>query len=155
MVHFQVDRRLDLVSQILPDLTGKLERLKLDTVIDLIRDPAELAMRVVGIREALPKVNVSRVIAMKPNILTDNVQPADLASQLQSLRDHFGENIDVSQLVEQEPLFLQVDISTVMQRLKLLLPKYRDPVAVLLANPRAVLDMEELGIPTAMDMGDI
>mmetsp|Transcript_45864 Transcript_45864/g.116058 ORF Transcript_45864/g.116058 Transcript_45864/m.116058 type:complete len:88 (+) Transcript_45864:478-741(+) len=86
MVHFQVDRRLDLVSQILPDLTGKLERLKLDTVIDLIRDPAELAMRVVGIREALPKVNVSRVIAMKPNILTDNVQPADLASQLQSLR---------------------------------------------------------------------
>jgi len=72
-----------------------------------------------------------------------------------SHRDHFGENIDVSQLVEQEPLFLQVDISTVMQRLKLLLPKYRDPVAVLLANPRAVLDMEELGIPTAMDMGDI
>lgn len=62
--------------------------------------------------------------------------------------------VKVELLVEAEPMVLGADIPAVLANITRLMGAGTDPVAVLVSDPSSVLDMQQLGLPSAIDIGD-
>lgn len=58
-----VNAKLEELAALLPDLVSKLENLKADLVLTLVRDTEAVARRMLTLREALPGMNVSGMVA--------------------------------------------------------------------------------------------
>lgn len=58
---------------------------------------------------------------------------------------------DVESLVEREPLLLLADVDALVAEAERLLPSGQDPVSYLVANPGTLLDMQQAGLPSAID----
>lgn len=69
-------------------------------------------------------------------------------------RNIFGPHIDVEEVVAREPALLMVDAAAVINELKRLMPQQKDPADFLAKNPRLVLDMQSVGLPSTID-GDL
>ena len=61
---------------------------------------------------------------------------------------------DVDRLVEREPMLLTADVGVLLEEAERLLPAGKDPVSFLAANPGALLDMQQAGLPSTID-GDL
>jgi hypothetical protein len=61
---------------------------------------------------------------------------------------------DVERLIEREPMLLVADVDGLVAEAQRLLPKGQDPVAYLVANPGTLLNMQQAGLPSAID-GDL
>lgn len=57
-----VNKRLDELGAVLPDVIGSLERLKADVVLELVRDVEKVAQRMVELKDLLLGVDVSRMV---------------------------------------------------------------------------------------------
>jgi len=58
-----VNMKLEELAALLPEVVGKLENLKADLVLSLVRDTDGVARRLVLLREILPGINISAMIA--------------------------------------------------------------------------------------------
>lgn len=58
---------------------------------------------------------------------------------------------NVERLVEREPMLLLVSAEALVAEAERLLPSGQDPVAYLVANPGTLLDMQQAGLPSAID----
>jgi len=65
----QVEERLAELGNLLPDITGKMDRARADVLYDLLKDPAATAERLLALRELLPRCNVSALVAGHPKLL--------------------------------------------------------------------------------------
>lgn len=62
-----------------------------------------------------------------------------------------GDKADVGRLIERESMLLLADVRGLIAEAERLLPRGQDPVAYLVANPGALLDMQQAGLPSAID----
>ena len=69
-------------------------------------------------------------------------------------REAVGGKADVERLVEREPMLLAADVRLLLEEAERLLPAGKDPVAFLAASPGTLLDMQQAGLPSAID-GDL
>ncbi len=58
---------------------------------------------------------------------------------------------NVERMVEREPMLLLVNADALVAEAERLLPSGHDPVAYLVANPGTLLDMQQAGLPSAID----
>ena len=69
-------------------------------------------------------------------------------------REAVSGRADAEQLIEREPMLLAADVAILLQEAERLLPAEKDPVDFLAANPGALLDMQQAGLPSTID-GDL
>jgi len=146
-----VAERLAELAVLLPDMVAKLEQLKADLVVELCRDTGAVAARLLTLREVLPGVNVSACVASDPWLLSAP-DPSELRHKLRGLGEALP-GLQVEALVEAEPRLLVVDIAAVLAEVSRLVPG-ADPARVLAADPRAVLGMQDAGLPASLAVDD-
>lgn len=65
----QVEQRLAELGNLLPDITGKMDRARADVLYELLKDPQATADRLLALRELLPRCNVSALVAGHPKLM--------------------------------------------------------------------------------------
>ena len=134
----QLDERLAELSLLLPTLVAKLDRLEAGLVLHLVADLPAVTQRILDLRQLLPSLDLSALLADSPWLLTQ--APELVQQQLAGLADALPPSVDIERLVAAEPMLLRADIQAVLADLRRLMPG-QDPVAVLLSNPSGCLDM--------------
>ncbi|KAF5840096.1 hypothetical protein DUNSADRAFT_17831 [Dunaliella salina] len=145
----EVDRRLHELGLLVPDMVGKLTRTRADILLKLTSDLPATTAKLLGLRDLFPGINVSLLVSRWPYLLSDYELP-EVAARLDEMRKTLP-GVRVEALVDLEPQIMKVDLNEVLQNIRRILPN-RDPVPVLLAQPQMVLDMQQAGLPTAMDV---
>ncbi|GLC46640.1 GATA-type zinc finger protein 1 [Pleodorina starrii] len=146
----EVEARAEQLGLLLPDLLSRIECTRVDILEPLLADLPGLTTQLIGLRECLPGVNLSRLVAKHPRLLQDFKDPAALAARLDSLRSALP-GVNVPLLVDQEPYLLYCNIQHVLANCKRLMPS-SDPVKLLLSQPQMVLSAVESGLSSAMDV---
>jgi len=121
---------------LLPDLGTRLAVMKVDVLVDLLRDRDLVAARVVAWRELLPKANVSAMISAVPTLVLGEFDAA--IKNAQRLKTDFGDGVD--EVIDQQWLILIEDLDVLageVQRL-LGLATREAAVAEILARPGIV-----------------
>ncbi|KAL3145878.1 hypothetical protein ABBQ38_015248 [Trebouxia sp. C0009 RCD-2024] len=134
-----VQRRMQDLVQVVPDLGKKVHTMKPGLLASLLRDTSLIAQRAARLRELLPHTNVSAMAAKLPEIL---LQEADeTVSQVQQLKRQLGTD-NVDQLVEDYPSLLDAElVEEALHELTRLMPN-SDPKRTLLRDPSVVLRVE-------------
>ncbi|PNW82420.1 hypothetical protein CHLRE_06g278150v5 [Chlamydomonas reinhardtii] len=146
----EVEARAEQLALLLPDLLTRMEYTRVDILQPLLEDLPGLTQQLIGLRECLPGVNLSQLVAKHPRLLSEYRDPAQLEARLQQLRTALpGVNVPV--LVNEEPHLLHVDIGVVLLNCKRLMPNM-DPVQLLVSQPQMVLTAVEAGLSSAMDV---
>lgn len=141
-----VEGRLRELAVLLPDLVGKLDRMRADIVLALVTDTDAVAQKLVALREVLPSSNLSAMFSRHPALLLE-LQPQTVRQQVEEMRSALP-GVDVEALLDREPLLLRANIQAVLSDIQRLLPG-KDPVKVLVSDPGIVLDMNTAGMPSA------
>lgn len=141
-----VDGKLDELAVLLPDMVGKLERMRADLVLQLVADTDGVARKLVALRSVVPTANLSDMFSRNPSLLLE-ITVEQVQVQVDALRAALP-GVDVEKLLDREPLLLRADIRAVLDDIRRILPN-ADPVAVLLKDPTIVLDMQTAGMPSA------
>ncbi|KAK9818278.1 hypothetical protein WJX72_009990 [[Myrmecia] bisecta] len=143
-----VEARVSELQRLLPDLMAKLQRMRANLFLQLLQDQ-DIAGKLIRLRELLPGVNVSVVVARCPALLLER-DAAMLGTALGRLRQQLP-GVDVTALVEREPGLLLADVGALLAEVRRLMPS-ADPVQYLARNPHSVLDMQQAGLPSTMDL---
>lgn len=144
-----VERRLEELATLVPDMVGKLERTRADILYSLLSNMPAVAMKLLAYKDLLPGVNVSLLASRYPSLLIDwDIKQLD--QRLQELRSELP-GVMVERLIDAEPMLLHADISTVLANIRRIMPG-QDPVRVLVTQPQMVLDMNSAGMPSAADV---
>lgn len=146
-----VEDKLQEVVGIIPDLAGKVDRMKADIVIQLVSDTQAVTQRVMDMRELLPGVNVSKLLSQYPHLIL-HLEPGRVSRQLNVLRAELPGR-DINDLLQREPLMLTANIQFALQELKRLTPA-KDPTELLFNSPGLVLSMAEQMMESTID-GDL
>ena len=67
-----VDDKLLELTQLLPDLVGKLDKLQAKLVLQLVADTPAVASKMVRLKGALPRADLSSIVARYPWLLTNS-----------------------------------------------------------------------------------
>ncbi|PRW60757.1 ATP-dependent zinc metalloprotease FTSH mitochondrial [Chlorella sorokiniana] len=148
----ELEERVAELALLLPDLYSKLDKLQAKLVLALVRDLPTTTQRILALREALPSLNLSALLAQYPWMLV-KLTAEDVQAALARLAAALGPQVNVERLVEAEPMFLLADIDAVLGELQRLMPG-KDPVAVLLADPSGCLDMQSAGLKASLEIDD-
>eukprot|EP00884_Botryococcus_braunii_P012187 jgi/Botrbrau1/2096/Bobra.0093s0004.1 len=153
-----MDVRMSTLGAILPDLVGKMERMKADTLLAFLQDLNGVTIKVIRLREMFRTINVSQLVAKMPALVL-NYDPCFLSTKFDSLRRFVGSDEEAERLIQIEPMLLLADMEAVLNDVERLIPAGVDgrreaAMRYLLANPRLVLDMNSAGLPSAID-GDL
>ncbi|KAG2492319.1 hypothetical protein HYH03_009270 [Edaphochlamys debaryana] len=146
----EVESRTEQLARLLPDLLTRLETTRVDILQPLLADLPGLSLQLIGLKEALPGINLSRLVAKHPRLLTEFRDPATLEARLAELRSRLP-GINVPVLVDEEPHLLYCDIGAVLANCERLMPG-TDPVRLLVTQPQMVLTAVEAGLSSAMDV---
>ncbi|GFR50955.1 hypothetical protein Agub_g13275 [Astrephomene gubernaculifera] len=146
----EVESRTEQLATLLPDLLTRVECTRVDVLEPLLADLPGLTAQLIGLRECLPGVNLSQLVAKYPRLLLDYKEPAALAARLQELQAALP-GVNVALLVAEEPHLLRVDIGNVLGNCRRLMPG-TDPVKLLVSQPQMVLTAVEAGLSSAMDV---
>lgn len=65
----QVEAKLDQLANLLPDITGKLDRARADVLYELLKDITATSDRLLALREVMPQCNVSALVAGHPRLM--------------------------------------------------------------------------------------
>ena len=145
------NRRLAELSVLLPDLLNELEKMKAGVVLELCRDTEAVAKRLMELKEVLPGVNISFVLAGNLWLLKE--PDVELVShQMQKLTNAISKE-NANQIIESEPRVLLADLDFVFAELKRLLPGI-DPKQALLTHGSMVLTMDQAGMPPSLLIDD-
>lgn len=155
-----IEGRLRQLYVLLPDMVGKLERMKAGLVLQYVQDvevrawvgctslhhptTQGIATKLVALKQLLPSTNLSQLAARAPHLLLQ-LSVDDVAKQLDVLREALP-GADVEDLINREPLLLRANIGEVLDTVDRLMPG-ADPVKVLQANPTLVMPMNHLKCP--------
>jgi hypothetical protein len=77
-------------------------------------------------------------------------QVQEVGAKVAELRERLR-GVDVDALIQQEPMLLRADLPRLMSELARLAPA-ADPVALIVADPQIVLDMDVAGMPSTLEM---
>lgn len=146
----EVHDRLAELALLLPDLDAKLDRMQAKLVLALVRDLPSTTARILDLRRLLPSLDLAALLAHYPWLLVQ-LTPQQVAAQLASLADALPTSVDVERLIAAEPMLLKADINGVLAELRRLVPG-GDPVALLLADPSGVLDMQTAGLKASLEI---
>lgn len=147
----EVEERLRELSTLVPDLVGKLERMRVDLLVILMADLPGLTLNLIALKELLPGVNVSDLVARWPYLLLEcDIRGGGLKARLEEMRRQLP-GVRVELLVDQEPMMLKADIESVLQSIKRMVPQV-DPIQLLCNQPQMVLDMNSSGMSSALDV---
>lgn len=149
----EFEERLGELAALLPELSSKLAKMKVDLVCALLQDTQALAQRLALLRNLLPSIDVSELTAKSPALLLE-YSSQELTERLDNLRTAFGERTDVDFLVAREPKLVRLASSP--EAIKALLAYVErlpvsDPLGFVINNPSIVLDMDAHGLPSAID----
>ncbi|CAL8465256.1 g4791 [Coccomyxa elongata] len=145
-----VDEQLAFLSDTLPDLVNKLSRMKAGLLLELVEDTQAVANKMVQLKALLPSIDTSLLVAGCPSLLvTHDIHT--LEENFRKLRGTVEGRANVERLVEREPMLLLVSADALVAEAERLLPSGQDPVAYLVANPGTLLDMQQAGLPSAID----
>uniref|UniRef100_A0A7R9V7T0 Uncharacterized protein n=1 Tax=Chlamydomonas euryale TaxID=1486919 RepID=A0A7R9V7T0_9CHLO len=144
-----VEARLADLALLLPDMVGKLERMRADILAQMLKDIPGLTNKLLVLREQLPGINISQLVARWPYIVLD-FGAEELVGRLLVMRQQLP-GVRVEALIDQEPMLLKADIPTVLENIVRVLPK-SNPVDVLVERPEMVLDMNSAGMLSALDV---
>ncbi|KAG1681611.1 hypothetical protein FOA52_014119 [Chlamydomonas sp. UWO 241] len=144
-----VEEKLGELSVLVPDVVGKLEKMRVDILEPMLLDLPGLTRKLLVLREQLPGVNVSQLVARWPYIVLD-FSADDITSRMRTMREQLP-GVKVERLIDLEPMLLKADIPTVLGNIRRVLPK-ADPIAVLVQQPEMVLDMASAGMLSAADV---
>ncbi|MEW5297092.1 MAG: hypothetical protein WDW36_000322 [Sanguina aurantia] len=145
----EVAARLEMLAQLIPDLSPKMGYTKTDILLLLITDLPGLAVKLLRLKELLPGLNVSMLVSRVPALLL-GWETGVLAARLREMRTQLP-GVNVAMLIDAEPAVLTADLHKVLAHCRRLLPD-EDPVRVLVTRPQMVLDMQEAGMPSALDV---
>lgn len=146
-----VEDKLQELASIIPDLEGKMDRMKADIVMQLVSDTQAVAQRVLDVHALLPNVNASKLLAQYPHLIF-KLELGKLSQQLHLLRKELpGKDID--DLIQREPLMLTANIKYALEELKRLTPA-KAHAEFLFKNPGLVLSMDEHMMESTID-GDL
>ncbi|KAL6764794.1 hypothetical protein V8C86DRAFT_2470316 [Haematococcus lacustris] len=145
----EVEVRLQELGVLLPDLVSKLERMRVDLLHPLLHDLRATARKLMGLKDLLPGVNISLLVSRLPSLLVDWELDA-LSARLDVMRRQLP-GVNVVALVDAEPMLLKADLAKVLASIERLMPA-ADSVGVLVAQPQMVLDMEQAGMGSAIDV---
>ncbi|GIL75622.1 hypothetical protein Vretimale_15148 [Volvox reticuliferus] len=146
----EVESRAEQLGRLLPDLLTRMECTRVDILEPLLADLPGLTAQLIGLRECLPGVNLSQLVAKHPRLLREFKDPAALAARLDELRGALP-GINVPVLVAEEPHLLYCDINQVLYNCRRIVPGC-DPVKLLISQPQMVLSAVEAGLSSAMDV---
>ncbi|MEW5314397.1 MAG: hypothetical protein WDW38_005903 [Sanguina aurantia] len=166
----EVAARLEMLAQLIPDLSPKMGYTKTDILLLLITDLPGLAVKLLRLKELLPGLNVSMLVSRVPALLL-GWETGVLAARLREMRSDEPvtpdtqllpprldsclstqlPGVNVAMLIDAEPAVLTADLHKVLAHCRRLLPD-EDPVRVLVTRPQMVLDMQEAGMPSALDV---
>ena len=142
----QLQMRLNELTVILPDLTERLETLTAPLLSDLLRDPDEIANRVLLLKTLLPNLDLGQAVRRYPELVARHTA-SELEEHVNRLRDAFdGDVFQVGELLTKEPRCLKVDVDEVLKVVKRLLPDCPDPMEVFKRYPGQFLSMEQMGL---------
>ncbi|PNH00432.1 hypothetical protein TSOC_013748, partial [Tetrabaena socialis] len=82
----EVEARVEQLATLLPDMLTRMETTRADILQPLLADLPGLTIQLIGLRECLPGVNLSQLVAKHPRLLNDFKDPASLAQRLDTLR---------------------------------------------------------------------
>lgn len=146
-----VEQKLQELVDIIPDLAEKVDRIKANIVIELISDTQAVAQKLLDLRNLLPDINISKLLAQYPYLIAQ-LEPAKVSQQLHILRAELPGK-DINDLLQREPLMLKANIKLALQELERL-NTGRDPADFLFISPGLVLSMEEQMMDSTID-GDL
>ncbi|GLI61828.1 hypothetical protein VaNZ11_004269, partial [Volvox africanus] len=146
----EVESRAEQLGRLLPDLLTRMECTRVDILEPLLADLPGLTAQLIGLRDCLPGVNLSQLVAKHPRLLQEFKDSAALAARLDELRAALP-GINVPVLVAEEPHLLYCDIKLVLCNCTRIVPGC-DPVKLLISQPQMVLSAVEAGLSSAMDV---
>ncbi|KAK9837333.1 hypothetical protein WJX81_007023 [Elliptochloris bilobata] len=137
----EVDERLQQLLVLLPELGSRVATLKPVLLAALLRAPAVVAQRLVGLRLALPACNVKELVLRDPALLLREVD--DVVGEMSVVAGVLGLSERVTQeLVSLQPRFLDAEgMVEVVKELRRLLPG-AEPGQVLRNDPSWLLRLE-------------
>ena len=142
----QLQMRLNELTVILPDLTERLDTLTVPLLSDLLRDPEEIANRVLLLKTLLPNLNLGHAVRRYPELVACHTE-SELQEHVDRLRDAFhGDAFQVGELLTKEPRCLKVDIDEVLKEVQRLMPDCPDPMELFKRDPGQFLSMEQMGL---------
>ncbi len=80
-----VNARMQELAAVCPDMVNKLDKLKANLVLTLVRDTEKVAQRMIALTNALPGINVSQMVSSNVWLLNEPSAPV-LARKLEMLR---------------------------------------------------------------------
>jgi len=145
----EVDARLAELGTLVPDMVARMDRTRADILLAMVSDTSATMSKLMAMRDLLPGVNVSLLVSRWPQIMLDYT-PESLKARLDDMRRVLP-GVRVEALVDLEPMMLKADLDKVLANIRRIMPGH-DPVAVLLAQPAMVLDMQQAGMDSAVDV---
>lgn len=146
----ELSKRINQVGILIPGLVSKLEVIKADLLVKLLEDTGELSEKLVVLRDALPGVDISGLVAQFPYIVADN-SAQEIQDRIERMQEVLP-GVDISVLLIKEPRLFDADLKLVLEEIQRLMGKNADPVALLVARPEMVLSMEQSGLTSAIDI---
>lgn len=105
----EVERRLDELSVLLPQVAVRCAYIKPSTLAELLRDPAALVARLLQLRQLMPGADISALAAAEPELLLLR-DVAAIQADLARLRQLLGDGAEIDGLVQQQPQFLDAQL---------------------------------------------
>lgn len=130
-----VASRVAQLQTLVPDLTPKLETMKVADIARLAMKVPDLPSRLLALRETFPTANISLLASRRPGILLED--PRDVAAVADRLRHLLAPSSgeDVDSAVERNPTFLEVSqVETALSEIRRLMPN-KDAARMLIASP--------------------
>ncbi|KAL4549544.1 hypothetical protein Ndes2526B_g04552 [Nannochloris sp. 'desiccata'] len=146
-----VNLKMKELAAVCPDMVNKLDKLKANLVLALVRDTEKVAERMIALTSVLPGSNVSKMVSSNIWLLRQP-SPEILANKLENLRKKLP-NVNLERLIEAEPRLLLADIDEVLSELQRLLPG-ADPVKLVATHAGMVLPMKYAGMESSLSIDD-
>ncbi|KAK9823776.1 hypothetical protein WJX72_005419 [[Myrmecia] bisecta] len=136
-----LDRRLRDLITLIPDLGPRVSRMQPKLLARLLQDRANVAEKLLLLRQALPLANLSVLIAGQPDLLLKD--PDWLATQVATVAEMLDiPGREAGSLVERYPRFLDVEaLGEVLEELQRMFPQ-GDARATLVRDPTWLLRVE-------------
>lgn len=146
----ELGERINQVGTLVPDLVGRLDVIRADLLVKLLEDVGMLSEKLVVLRNALPEVDISSLVAQFPYLVADN-SAIEIQDRIDEMKEMLP-GVDISALLMKEPRLFDADLKFVLEDIQRLMGKDTDPVALLVARPEMVLSMEQSGLTSAIDI---
>ena len=146
----QLQSRLVDLNAVLPNLSERLDTLQVQLLVELVKDPSDIAERVLTLKTLLPNLDVAQVVRRYPQLIACHSQE-ELRDLVQKLIRDCGDATRVGKLLSKEPRCLKIDMHDVLEEVRRIMPRgvKDDPLELFLKEPTQYLTMEQLGLETS------